>query len=343
MRLSHSSTLLALALVAPGCTADLIPEGSGETDGIHLGGTGSETGDPDPTIDPSAGPGSETGEPDPSDGESSSGEPACAGEENACGGCDALPQTIGDPCNGCEDLTWECDGENAVVCSGYDPTAAEYYPDEDGDGFGDASHDGLVTCEDPGEGWVFDNSDCDDDNDEVHPDATEVCNGIDDDCDDNVDEGPTEFCDDVCCSFELSCDGTACVPKCDEGEICGADLDMCCGAGEVCFANDCVTPGADCEFTEECPVGEVCAQATGQCVPEKVVPVCEFVPPVGEFDPVVGCQSSVEGLTNTHRDDVVATPIVINLTDDDTPDVVFLTYDPERRRLLQYGGDDPHL
>ena len=42
------------------------------------------------------------------------------------------------------------------------------------------------------EGFDFvncpDGPDCDDDNENVNPDATEVCNGIDDDCDGQVDE-----------------------------------------------------------------------------------------------------------------------------------------------------------
>ena len=332
-----------------------------ETDGVEsLSGPMSDTDSTsptDPTDDPTMDAGTDSMGTD-TDGTGTSTGPACPGEENACGGCDPLPQTVGEACNGCDDLAWECDGQNTVVCGGFDPAARQFWPDADADGFGDAESDGIRTCEEPPRGWVDNGRDCLDDDPEVNPDGIEVCNGLDDDCDDATDEAPTEFCDDVCCSFELYCDGTACVPKCEGmGDICGADLDMCCGAGEVCFANTCVTPGDDCEFTEECPVGQICAQSTGQCVPEDAAPDCEFIPPVGEFEPEIGGHwTDADTVVDPLRNDVVATPIVLNLTDDnadgltnndDIPDIAFLTYDRQgdgccnRRATLRIVSGQP--
>jgi hypothetical protein len=62
-----------------------------------------------------------------------------------------------------------------------------FYRDADGDGYGNES-DSTEACSAP-TGYVSDNTDCDDTNAAVNPGATEVCNGIDDDCDGDVDEG----------------------------------------------------------------------------------------------------------------------------------------------------------
>jgi hypothetical protein len=63
-----------------------------------------------------------------------------------------------------------------------------YYTDADGDGFGSASDPGQTSCT-LVSGKVTNNGDCDDSNPAINPGATEVCNGIDDDCDGSADEG----------------------------------------------------------------------------------------------------------------------------------------------------------
>ena len=62
-----------------------------------------------------------------------------------------------------------------------------YYADADGDGFGDAATV-ISTCVQP-QGYVTDNTDCDDTSADVNPAATEVCNHIDDDCSGTIDDG----------------------------------------------------------------------------------------------------------------------------------------------------------
>ena len=62
-----------------------------------------------------------------------------------------------------------------------------FYADADGDGYGDAGST-TSACSAP-EGYVADNTDCNDGDASVNPGATEVCNGVDDNCDGNIDEG----------------------------------------------------------------------------------------------------------------------------------------------------------
>ena len=80
--------------------------------------------------------------------------------------------------NDCDDQT----DEDAV-------DAGTWYPDADGDGYGDGSNDGITNCEHPS-GYIEDYSDCDDTDADVYPGADEYCNGVDDDCDGTVDDDP---------------------------------------------------------------------------------------------------------------------------------------------------------
>jgi len=73
----------------------------------------------------------------------------------------------------------DCDGE-------VDNAGLTFYADSDGDGYGVAS-DSVESCSLP-EGYAADSGDCDDADSSIHPAAVEVCNDIDDDCDNAVDE-----------------------------------------------------------------------------------------------------------------------------------------------------------
>jgi len=64
-----------------------------------------------------------------------------------------------------------------------------WYTDDDRDGWG--LDEGVAACEAP-EGTADQEGDCDDGDDSVHPNADEVCNGVDDDCDDLFDESAAD-------------------------------------------------------------------------------------------------------------------------------------------------------
>jgi len=66
-----------------------------------------------------------------------------------------------------------------------------FYVDADGDGFGDANNE-IQSCEQP-EGTVLDASDCDDTAATVNPEAIEICNEKDDNCNNEIDDGIGEI------------------------------------------------------------------------------------------------------------------------------------------------------
>lgn len=67
-------------------------------------------------------------------------------------------------------------------------TPITYYADSDADNFGDITMPTLF-CTPPVSGYVLNNTDCNDANATIYPGATEICNGIDDDCDATNDDG----------------------------------------------------------------------------------------------------------------------------------------------------------
>src|SRR6056297_1674208 len=81
----------------------------------------------------------------------------------------------------CDGVDNNCDGQ---VDEG---VLNVYYADADGDGFGDASVP-TEACSPP-DGFVADNTDCDDTQASVYLGAPELCDGLDNNCDGQVDEG----------------------------------------------------------------------------------------------------------------------------------------------------------
>ncbi|MCY1018616.1 MopE-related protein [Pyxidicoccus sp. MSG2] len=65
--------------------------------------------------------------------------------------------------------------------------AQAWYRDQDGDGFGNGSQS-VQNCRQPA-GYVAVATDCNDGNGAIKPGAAEVCDGVDNDCDTQVDEG----------------------------------------------------------------------------------------------------------------------------------------------------------
>ena len=143
-----------------------------------------------------------------------------------------------------DDCDTEIDEPGAV-----DPVETGYR-DDDGDGYGDP--DTATGLCGPADGYVLDDTDCDDRNEHIHPGAEECINGVDDDCDGEIDDDatppPTWYADDdgdgygarsepfVNCrqpsgyvDNDLDCDDSKSGVNPDATEVCGASDDDCDG------------------------------------------------------------------------------------------------------------------
>ncbi|MCB9745853.1 MAG: VCBS repeat-containing protein [Alphaproteobacteria bacterium] len=112
----------------------------------------------------------------------------------------AAPEGFEDDADDCDDDAADVHPEAEERCDGVDNNcdgdvdedsavdAATWYPDADGDGFGDPSG-AQPSCEAPS-GYLSDGRDCDDQEPSTYPGATETCDGVDEDCDASVDEDP---------------------------------------------------------------------------------------------------------------------------------------------------------
>ncbi|MCB9674316.1 MAG: hypothetical protein H6737_04315 [Alphaproteobacteria bacterium] len=131
-------------------------------------------------------------------------EVACNGIDDDCdSGTIDEPDDDGDgvgACTDCDDADSANFPGNPEVCDQADNdcdtvadnglSTTDWYPDTDGDGFGDPTGTPVSACAAPS-GYVDDGNDCDDGSASTHPGAIETCDNEDDDCDGLVDDGVT--------------------------------------------------------------------------------------------------------------------------------------------------------
>ncbi len=151
---------------------------------------------------------------------------AGAGEAEQPGDCDdGDPLRFPGATELCDDVDQDCDG---TVDEGAVPL--DWYPDADGDGYGDPGTAPIASCTAIG-GRAPNALDCDDGRGDVSPDGTETCDGADEDCDGTIDEGPaTTYYRDA------------------DGDTVGTDTDtqLSCGAAPTGYV---ATPG-DCDDSD---------------------------------------------------------------------------------------------
>lgn len=163
---------------------------------------------------------------------------------------DSNAGTQPDQAESCDSIDNDCDG---TVDEG---VLVESWPDADGDRFGDASATPEMVCDRPS-GAASRGGDCDDTDPLVGPEADDVCNDADDDCDGSIDEGADELCDASlgvdtvgrCVSDPeggpSQCYGIDCVGG---GTVCGGSRNVC--DQDVCTSrSDCGVCGNSCDFS----------------------------------------------------------------------------------------------
>ena len=89
----------------------------------------------------------------------------------------------------CDGIDNDC---NDIADDGYSAEAIVYFLDEDGDGYG-TTKGSQVSCPniEPA-GYVANAGDCDDSDSEINPEADELCNLVDDNCNRIVDDNPVD-------------------------------------------------------------------------------------------------------------------------------------------------------
>ncbi len=199
----------------------------------------------------------------------------CAAGTTVCtAGADKCAENVLPSPEVCDGLDNNCNG---VVDEGVTTT---YYRDADGDGYGNPSVS-VQACSQPA-GYVTNDTDCNDANAAIHPGATEICNGVDDNCNGQIDEGNPGG--GVACSTGLlgvcAAGTTACTSgaiKCDENTA--ASNEVCDGLDNNCDGlvdNNVVIPDG---------IPNSCAQAVNKDVtvaPGKAATVTGYIDPSGD-------------------------------------------------------------
>ncbi len=234
--------------------------------------------------------------------------------------------------------------DNGDDCNDADATvgaALHYYSDADEDGYGLGT--GIVTCTPTGLVVPLD-GDCDPNDDEINPGAVEICNGVDDNCNDLVDlDDPS-----VAATLYADSDGDGfgsdaeAIATCDEVE---GYVDV---GGDCDDGDDTVNPGEleycdaidnDCNGAVDDSVVYVdwYADTDGDGFGDASDTVSECAPPSGY---VLGSDDCDDAVSTTYPG---AAELCVNDTDDDCDGAVDNCAFPLDDADVILHGDDPDV
>ena len=139
----------------------------------------------------------------------------------------------------CNDIDDDCNG---LIDDGL--VTQDWYLDNDGDNYGTGTP--VNDCQAPGPNYALQDGDCDDTDASINPGAAEDCNGIDDNCNGQVDEGLTNndwFLDDDGDGYGAGAPTASCVAPGPnyvllDGDCDDNDADINPGATDVCNGED---------------------------------------------------------------------------------------------------------
>ncbi len=176
----------------------------------------------------------------------------------------------------CNNLDDNCNGQ---VDEGLDDV--QTWPDADGDGYG--SSIGFPSAGCTSSGRAQNNTDCNDQDATVHPGAPELCDGKDNNCNGQADEGARIRCGiGWCAALGPTCHEEDCTPGEPLPESCNGLDDDCdgvidngdlCGPGAFCFVGVCLEGEAPPDDAGTKPDGGTKPGTTNSCAAADAAPL----------------------------------------------------------------------